>query len=70
MENNNLKLMEKNKFKNDRLINTYEFCSILDSIGTTHITKNCLKYSLIDIDYVKSKFYMVTENENTLFISK
>jgi len=70
MENAKLKIVDKGKIKDNRLIKTGEFCSILDSIGTIHITKNCLKYSLIDIDYVKSKFYIVTDNESTLLISK
>ncbi|MGI9533666.1 MAG: hypothetical protein ACR2NW_01845 [Thermodesulfobacteriota bacterium] len=56
MENANLKLVEDGNVNLARLINTGEFCSILDSIGTIHITKNCLKYSLIDIEYVKSRF--------------
>lgn len=70
MENINLRLADEEELNEERLIKTYEFCSILDSLGTIHITKNCLKYSLIDIDYVKSKFYVVTENGNTLLISK
>ena len=70
MENTNLKLTDKDEINEKRLINTNEFCSILDSLGTIHITKNCLKYSLIDIDYVISKFYVVTQNGNTLFKSK
>lgn len=70
MEAKKLKLVEDNKINNEKLINANEFCSILDSIGTIHITKNCLKYSLVDIDYVRSKFYIVTERENTYFITK
>ena len=70
MEAKNLKLVEDKKKNNEKLINSNEFCSILDSIGSIHITKNCLKYSLIDIDYVRSKFYIVTERENTFLITK
>ena len=70
MENSNIKLVEEDEIKADKLIRTNEFFSILDSIGTIHITKNCLKYSLIDINYVRSKFYIITEKESTLFISK
>ena len=70
MEAKNLKLVEENKINDEKLIRTNEFCRILDSIGTIHITKNCLKYSLIDIDYVRSKFYIVTERENTFLITK
>ena len=70
MEAKKLKLVEENKINEGKLIRTNEFCSILDSIGTIHITKNCLKYSLIDIDYVRSRFYIVTERENTFLITK
>ena len=70
MEAKNLKLVEGKNKNNEKLINSNEFCSILDSIGSIHITKNCLKYSLIDIDYVRSKFYIVTERENTFLITK
>ena len=62
--------LEDKKIQIDRLINSKEFCLILENIGTIHITKNCLRYSLINIDYVKSKFYVVTENEDTLLITK
>ena len=70
MENLNVKAVNDDAGIEDRFITTIEFCSILDTVGTIHITKNCLKYSLIDIEYVKSKFYAVTDKENTLFISK
>lgn len=70
MEAKKLKLVEDNKINNEKLINTNEFSSILNFIGTIHITKNCLKYSLVDIDYVRSKFYIVTERENTFLITK
>ena len=53
-----------------KYIDTEEFCSILDSVGTMHITKNCLKYSLIDMDYVKSNFYIISQTGNTLLIVK
>ena len=54
----------------DKFIDTDEFCSILDSVGSMHITKNCLKYSLIDMDYVKSNFYIISQTGNTLLITK
>lgn len=53
-----------------KFIDTDEFCSILDSVGTIHITKNCLKYSLIDMDYVNSNFYIINQTGNTLLIVK
>ena len=70
MENLNFKIVREESDIKEKYIRTGEFCSILDSLGNIHITKNCLKYSLIDIDYVKNRFYIVTEKENTLFISK
>ena len=39
-----------------KFIDTTEFSSIHEDTGTIHFTKNCLKYSLIDIDYMKSRF--------------
>lgn len=54
----------------DKFINTDEFCTILESVGTMHVTKNCLKYSLIDIDYVRSNFYIISQTGNTLLIAK
>ena len=70
MEKEKIFILKDEEIPEDRLISSKEFCTILDSLGTIHITKNCLRYSLINIDYVKSKFYIVTENDDTLLISK
>ena len=70
MPGNIFSLKEEVPETQEKFIDTDEFCSILDSVGTMHITKNCLKYSLIDIDYVTSNFYIINQTGNTLLIVK